>query len=1123
MVRIVSLRMWGALLGVALTFALLAGVAGASHTTQTQFLVTPTRFDFGDVKVGQTSPNQQVTVTNVTSSPIVVSMAGGAAGDFGGFQDCQGKTLQPADSCHITYQFTPPSAGPDTGSTSGNINGESFAFDFSGTGVADTPEFLITPTRLDFGRVQVGRTSPDQQVTVKNVGSGPAVVSMAGGAAGDFGGFQDCQGKTLAVGDTCHISYQFSPTAAGPDTGSTSGNINGQPFSFAFDGTGVAPRFRISGTRFDFGDVQIGQTSPGQQVAVTNIGPAPVTVSMAGGAGGDFGGFQDCQGKTLAVGDTCHITYQFSPTAAGPDTGSTSGNINGQPFSFDFTGNGVAPRFLISPTRFDFGEVPVGTTSANQQVTVTNAGVAPVVVSMAGGAAGDFGGFQDCQGKTLAVGDSCHITYQFSPSVPGPDAGSTSGNINGQPFSFDFTGTGIPFGTTPSSTFLISPTRFDFGRVQVGQTSANQQVTVTNVSSSAATVSMAGGAAGDFGGFQDCQGKTLQPGDSCHITYQFTPPSSGLDSGATSGNVNGQPFSFAFSGTGVDPRFEFSPTRFDFGDVPVGQTSPDQQVAVTNIGLAPVVVSMAGGAAGDFGGFQDCQGKTLAVGDSCHISYQFSPSATGLDTGSTSGNITGQPFSFDFTGNGVGPEFLVSPTRFEFGKVQVGHTSLDQQVTVTNVSTTSVTVSMAGGAAGDFGGFQDCQGKTLAPGDSCHITYQFTPPSAGPDIGSTSGNINGQPFAFAFSGTGVAPKFLITPTRFDFGEAFLGQTSPNQQVAVTNVGIASVDVSMAGGAAGDFGGFQDCQGKTLAVGDTCHITYQFTPSVLGPETGSTGGNVNGQPFAFDFSGIGMPLVDTTPPVITPSVAPPNPDGANGWYHASPTVSFHVDDGESAIQSTTGCDPVTVSTDTPSTGRVFTCTATSAGGTSSNSVTIKRDATAPTVTCGAAPTFALGATGTVSASVADTSSGPVNATVGAAADTSTLGTHSVQLTGADVAGNTTSVSCPYVVGLRFLGFLSPFKDSIKAGQQAVVRFALGDSTGAPIADDLAQSLASSCAARVTFTNVSDCPTYDPIADAFIAQLRTSSTTAAGAYAVTVTVTVGGTLAATGSRTIQVTSR
>ena len=40
----------------------------------------------------------------------------------------------------------------------------------------------------------------------------------------------------------------------------------------------------------------------------------------------------------------------------------------------------------------------------------------------------------------------------------------------------------------------------------------------------------------------------------------------------------------------------------------------------------------------------------------------------------------------------------------------------------------------------------------------------------------------------------------------------------------------------------------------------------------------------------------------------------------------------------------GCDPTTISSDTP--GTTLSCTATSAGGMTSKSVTIKRDATAP---------------------------------------------------------------------------------------------------------------------------------------------------------------------------------
>jgi hypothetical protein len=83
--------------------------------------------------------------------------------------------------------------------------------------------------------------------------------------------------------------------------------------------------------------------------------------------------------------------------------------------------------------------------------------------------------------------------------------------------------------------------------------------------------------------------------------------------------------------------------------------------------------------------------------------------------------------------------------------------------------------------------------------------------------------------------------------------------------------------------------------------------------------------------------------DTTPPVITPNVS--GTLGNNGWYTSNVTVSWTVSDPESSVSSSSGCGTTTINTDT--TGQTLTCTATSAGGTSSNSVTIKRDATAPT--------------------------------------------------------------------------------------------------------------------------------------------------------------------------------
>ncbi|CAN5659635.1 hypothetical protein BH18ACT11_BH18ACT11_22010 [soil metagenome] len=87
--------------------------------------------------------------------------------------------------------------------------------------------------------------------------------------------------------------------------------------------------------------------------------------------------------------------------------------------------------------------------------------------------------------------------------------------------------------------------------------------------------------------------------------------------------------------------------------------------------------------------------------------------------------------------------------------------------------------------------------------------------------------------------------------------------------------------------------------------------------------------------------------DTTPPVITPDVQ--GTQGQNGWYTSNVTVSWNVSDPESSITNKTGCDPTTISSDTA--GQTLTCSATSAGGTDSKSVTIKRDATAPQVNLG----------------------------------------------------------------------------------------------------------------------------------------------------------------------------
>lgn len=125
---------------------------------------------------------------------------------------------------------------------------------------------------------------------------------------------------------------------------------------------------------------------------------------------------------------------------------------------------------------------------------------------------------------------------------------------------------------------------------------------------------------------------------------------------------------------------------------------------------------------------------------------------------------------------------------------------------------------------------------------------------------------------------------------------------------------------------------------------TYRLKYDAVPTPAGSGDSSA---LTGSVFAeFTLTVVG----DTTAPTITPSVS--GTLGTNGWYTSNVEVSWTVSDPESTVTSTSGCGPSTVSTDT--TGLTFTCSASSAGGSNSQSVTIKRDATAPSISGAASP-------------------------------------------------------------------------------------------------------------------------------------------------------------------------
>lgn len=144
--------------------------------------------------------------------------------------------------------------------------------------------------------------------------------------------------------------------------------------------------------------------------------------------------------------------------------------------------------------------------------------------------------------------------------------------------------------------------------------------------------------------------------------------------------------------------------------------------------------------------------------------------------------------------------------------------------------------------------------------------------------------------------------------------------------------------------------------------------------------------------------------DTTPPSITGSAS--GTAGNAGWFVGDVSVSWTIEDFESPISGTDGCSPATVMGDTS--GATFTCSASSAGGTASESMTVMRDATAPVVSySGNQGTYGVDENISIGCSATDATSGVATtdcASIEGPAYSFGPGDHSFSASATDVAGN-----------------------------------------------------------------------------------------------------------------------
>ena len=212
--------------------------------TGTTAKLSPVSLGFSTRAIGTTSATKKITLTNVGTTPLVVTsivITGPNAGDFAQTHTC-GSSLAAGASCSISVTFKPTASGTRAAAVSVTDNAAGSPQKASLRGFGTTAK--LSPTSLGFGNVIVGSTSPPQAVTLGNVGTTAFSISgitIAGPNAGDFAQTHTC-GSSLAAGASCIISISFRPTATGTRLAAltVTDGAAGSPQSARLSGTGAS-------------------------------------------------------------------------------------------------------------------------------------------------------------------------------------------------------------------------------------------------------------------------------------------------------------------------------------------------------------------------------------------------------------------------------------------------------------------------------------------------------------------------------------------------------------------------------------------------------------------------------------------------------------------------------------------------------------------------------------------------------------------------------------------------------------------------------------------------------------------------------------------------------------------
>jgi hypothetical protein len=515
---------------------------------------------------------------------------------------------------------------------------------------------------------------------------------------------------------------------------------------------------------------------------------------------------------------------------------------------------GAARILEMDPASHDFGDAPVGGTSATLVVTVSNPGSGasgPLELAVPA----DFAVSDDaCSGHILAGGTSCTFSLAFVPAAEGHVSDSVRATASpGGTATMAVEGQGQPPGA-----LVITPTSHDFGLVELGDASSATPTTFTVANggagpSGAVNLVLGGSQAASFaitGG--SCAGTILAAGSSCQVEVTFVPDADGRRSASLSAQASpgGTAVASLVGRARTPARLILGPDPVAFGLVEVGTDSPTVAFMVTNSGEEGTgALSVALSGAGYALTADACSGQALEGHASCALSLRLHPTTLGDAPGTLT--VSASPGGSDtsmLSATAVTPaQVVVSPESVDLGSALVGSAGGDRTMTVSNqggLPTGPLTVSSSGDTS-DLQMVSSTCPTTLAAGASCAVVVRLVPTSRGDKhltltaSASPGGSDDSQLF-----GSALAPALLsIEPDSHDYGVVVVGASSSSlgELFTVTNTGdVASgpASLSLGNSDADDFAIVTSSCDGILAPGATCTARVRFAPQSPGAKVAS---------------------------------------------------------------------------------------------------------------------------------------------------------------------------------------------------------------------------------------------------------------------------------------------